>query len=121
MNSSTSLSSRMGKLKEISNQSPRSVTRDASPLSLFLAIYSKASHDCYIDYMQGAKDLHAWLTLQGTVPLDCISALPEFELPRHLITYELNELTKIVAPRNNLENAAIVRRAIFTTFCKDLF
>ena len=48
------------------------------PLSTFLILYHKANHECYIDYMEGAKALHSWLTNEGKLPLD----LEEDKYPR---------------------------------------
>ena len=38
---------------------------ETSSLYLFAAIYSKASKECYVDYMQGAKALFHWLSPKG--------------------------------------------------------
>jgi len=121
MSTDPSIADRMATLKENSNQSPRSEATNSSPLSLFLAIYNKAEHDCYIDYMEGAKALHSWLTLQGTVPLELGVIDLYLKVPKLLTSYSLQELTKILAPEDDLKRSALVRAAIFTTLCKDIF
>ena len=40
---------------------PRSELDTPTSLATFLLIYSRAEHECYVDYMQGAKDLAEWL------------------------------------------------------------
>lgn len=114
------LATRMAKIKETSNQSPRSSSINPSPLSLFLYIYSKASHDCYINYMQGAKDLYSWLTSNGLAPLEIEENTPEFKIPHLLTSYPINELVKILSGSNDLDKQARIHRAILTVLYKDI-
>ena len=114
----TPLAARMATLKANSNQSSRSDCKQPAPLSLFLAIYTKSEHECYIDYMEGARCLHSWLTSNGTIPLDLGPDLdPEFKVPRLLSSYEAQELTHIIVPKlaYNLDLGARVHRAIYFT------
>lgn len=115
-----SIAARMAKLRQESNQSPRSNSINPSPLSLYLAIYNKANRECYIDYMQGAKDLYNWLTSNGAVPLE-IEEPSEFEIPKLSSNYSLVEIVKILVPKNNLKERARIHKAILVIIYKDLF
>lgn len=108
-----------------------SEVRTTSPLSLFLAIYTKASTECYVDHMQGAKVLLDWLTV-GNMPLDYNTAkYPQIEdtsfiLPRLLTGYDAGELAKLLAPQSKysdfnecLDAVAKARKAIYFTM-KDM-
>lgn len=80
-----------------SNLEALKLSRSASPLSLYLTIYTKASHECYINYMEGAKVLADWL---GKIELP-VERYPEilntnFSVPRLLYGYEQQELAKIL-------------------------
>ena len=68
-------------------------------LSTFLTLYSKARQECYIDYMEGAKLLHSWLTsplnpdiIFTSSYIDSKSSIPEM-----LVNYEILELAKILS------------------------
>ena len=69
-----------------------------SPLSLFLSIYSKAEHECYINYMEGAKILAAWLG-NITLPVDTYPEIlnPNFSVPSLLYGYESQQLAAIIS------------------------
>lgn len=104
-----------------------SEVRTTSPLSLFLAIYTKASTECYVDHMQGAKVLLDWLTV-GNIALDYNTAkYPQIEdtsfiLPRLLTGYDAGELANLLASRDSypdfsdyLDAVAKARKAIYFT------
>lgn len=107
----TSLSERMDSLKENSNTTLYSEAEGSLPLSTFLAIYEKSQYDCYIEYMKGAIALHKWLTSSGKYPL--IMHPAEKKPHRLLVSYELNELDKIVAGSLDLDRRNIASRSIF--------
>lgn len=89
------LTERMAYIKENSNQSPISDDTSASPLSLYLALYSKASTECYIDYMEGAKVLYNWLTCKGIIPL--VIPPSSVPVPRLCLSYDMVQLAKILS------------------------
>jgi hypothetical protein len=134
---SSLLLERMDALRQQAKQddpSPRSADSSRSTLATFLLLYSKASHDCYIDYNQGTKDLLSWLTSNGTAPLDWeAEKYPEientrFKVPRLSCGYESSEVAKILAssrasyPNSDLYLAAVARaeRAIYFTMTKQV-
>ncbi len=105
------------------------LSKTPSPLWLFLTIYSKAQHECYINYNEGAKVLYSWLTSDGTIPLDYqIDKYPEiantsFKVPALLQGYESSELSKILASdvvdfSERLVAMARADRAIYITMNK---
>lgn len=113
------------------NPCPYSEVRVTSPLSLFLVIYSKASHECYIDYMHGAKALLAWLTV-GDMDLDYQEdKYPQindtsFKVPVLLRGYASNELATFLEPYEKYTSSeeyfaaqARASRAIYLTM-KDM-
>lgn len=72
--------------------------RQPSPLSLFLTIYSKANHECYINHMEGARALKEWL---GQIDLP-IERYPEilntnFYVPRLLAGYESQQIAIVLS------------------------
>ena len=97
------------------------------PLATFLTIYNKASYECYIEYMQGARLLHSWLTSDGKIPLHLPpppASLRAGLIPDILISYPLMELVKIIADRKgklDLEKESKVRQAILVELYKELF
>ena len=116
-----SLKERMASLRAReadSDPRPYSDSQEPAPLSLFLALYEKAATECYLDYMEGAKCLHLWLTSGGCVPV----TIPEVptscpDLPRLLGGYELSELVAILVPDQayNLDKAKRIQKAIYFT------
>lgn len=66
------------------------------PLASFLAIYLKANSECYKNSMQGSIELYNYLTSEGRVPLELPAETSLDIVPRMLVSYELNELTKIL-------------------------
>ncbi len=104
---------------------PRSDSRQQSTLATFLLLYSRADSECYIDYMQGAKDLLAWLTSNGSIPLLIpVEKYPEIENPKFIVPrllggYETGELAKIIAG-NKDSDIARMRRAIYFVMTKEV-
>jgi hypothetical protein len=89
-------------------------------LAQYLYIYNQANHDCYTDYMEGANSLLAYLTENGTRPLDWqVEKYPDidniyFKVPRLLNGgYEGIELNKILTVGNYLDGWQRTERAIF--------
>ena len=134
---SSALLARMAQLRsaaKASDPSSRSEVTTPSTLATFLLLYSRASHDCYIDYNQGTKDLLLWLTNNGTVPLDWqTEKYPEIDnpgcpVPRLSKGYESSEVAKILAgkqssyPNYDTWLAAVARaeRAIYFTMTKQV-
>lgn len=83
------------------------ISRQPTPLWVLLYLYSKAEHDCYIDYMAGARDLLYYLTANGTVPLDLQEELypeindPEFKVPGLLLSYPSDRLSGMISDISN--------------------
>ena len=128
---STSLLERMAELRQRQadiDPCPRSeLATTSSPLSLYLAIYSKANHECYINYMEGAKLLLNWLAPAGT-PLDYqVELYPAIEdtsykVPRLMRGYETGEICSLLEPYEKYNNTELyfaaqakVGRAIYLT------
>jgi hypothetical protein len=65
--------------------------RTPTPLAALLHLYKGANHECYINYMEGAKRLAAWLA-----PIEV--TLATRTIPTMLRTYELNALAKVLLP-----------------------
>lgn len=63
-----------------------------TPLKTYLTIYNKAQHECYINYMEGAKILAEWLG-----PLELVKYS---KIPRIHRSYETQELGKILSSSN---------------------
>lgn len=86
-------------------ESPKSeLSATSTTLATFLTIYTKSNPECYLNYMEGAKTLLAYLAPFGT-PLDYeLDKYPEassleFKVPSLLIGYESRELAKLLEPR----------------------
>lgn len=104
------------------NPSPRSESTTPSTLATYLLLYSKADRECYIEYMRGAKDLLAWLTNNGSVPLDLQLDKyprmedPNFQVPSLLGGYESGELARILVGEGApLTEVARMRNLIYLT------
>lgn len=76
-----------------------------TPLATFLCIYTHAHHECYINYIEGAKALARYLA-----PIDI--QIVNSAIPDMLASYELQELAKVLKPHttiplsiNQIENA----------------
>jgi len=103
-----SLAKRMLELKENSNTSPLSLSRESTPLKYFLYIYTQANSECYRDYMQGAKALYKFL---APVEFPDFTAIDEnYNVPRILQTYEMQEIAKILATQFLVPNAPLEER-----------
>lgn len=90
-------------------------------LKTFLTIYLKAHRECYLDHMEGASALVAWLS-----PIDMTLESKEAAGYRPLaplaLSYELHQLAKILWPRSPgesfnswLPNLRRTERAILLT------
>lgn len=104
------------------------LSRTSFPLSLYLTIYTKANHECYINYMEGAKALKVWL---GKIELPA-ERYPEilntnFKVPSLLTGgYEGNEL--IIALLGKLNDGSAewskefrtMERAIYFVMSKEV-
>ena len=58
---SLSLAEKIARVRELTNTSSKSEDKTPTPLWVFLHLYNKASHECYISYMEGAKLLADYL------------------------------------------------------------
>lgn len=91
------------------------------PIRTFLTLVNKAQRECVIDYMEGARALHYWLTSDSKYPLTSsfsTEELAELNKPNHLLgSYHLNELTKIMSPSLNnpsyLSDSARIHKLMF--------
>lgn len=113
---------------------PRSTDQTPSTLATFLLIYSRATRECYIDYMQGAEDLYSWLTCNGSVPLDFqVDKFPEienknFKVPALLSGYESSKLAEVIVGSwtsyssydSYFIELARANRAIYLTMSKEV-
>lgn len=77
----------------------------ASPtITTLAAIYNKASHECYINHMDGFKILVSWLTNGNQIPIDYqLHIYPRqidlsFTIPAMLNTYALQQLAIALVP-----------------------
>jgi len=89
----STLSERLAALRE---------DKTATPLWVFLYIYTKASRECYISYNHGARVLYSYLTDKGAIPLDYQTGRypeidnTEFKVPELMRGYASSELSKIL-------------------------
>ena len=92
-----SLTTRLAALKEARDFRTYSLdSTEPFKLSTFLTLYTKDQRNCYMNYMEKAKILYAWLTSDGTVPL--AYDVP-FNLPNYsnlLGSWELSELADVI-------------------------
>jgi hypothetical protein len=109
--------------------SPRSEIRTPTPLATFLLIYSRATHDCYINYNEGAKALHEWLS-PISYPVEKHPDIdnPAFKVPYLLRGYASAELCRVLAGERSaydsfdLYMAAVARteRAVYLTMAHEV-
>lgn len=122
------LSERMAKLRETSNTNPRSELY-GTPTHIFtlLEIYNKASHDCYIDYMQGFQLLVDWLCpTKKQLILGCPYKL--VKVPRLAQGYDQSEISRILCIKKGvsinhpeyLECTKEIQAIIFTYCAKSI-
>ena len=72
-----------------------------TPLWVPLYIYSKATKECYIEYMEGFKLLIDWL---GEIEYPELSSLDKkFSIPSIFRTYDLQEIAKILSKRSRIK------------------
>lgn len=98
-----------------------------TPLSTFLLLYSKSQHDCYIEYMEGARALYAFLS-PVEYPEEYLRAIDEnYTVPSLLKGYESSQLATIVAncpPYMHIDEKIIAHkraeRAILTCMYRDV-
>lgn len=94
-----------------------------TPLYVFLHIYYKAQHECYIDYMHGAKLLYQWLSTPE-VPIDYQEALylqisnSNYFLSCIADKYTVNKLAEILARGTSGAAFTKAHRAILITLSK---
>lgn len=118
---STSLSERLAKVRELSNNSLTSSDLSPTPLWMFLYIYEQSKGVAYADYMHGAKALYKWLA-----PLEypAVQAVEDnWKVPRLLQTYELQELSKIISGykgADDLPALALAMRAITYSLTREV-
>ena len=89
------LTERMSALKEVHDKDVTSDDKTPTPLWVLLYIYNTCNHECYTDYMEGAKILVNYLS-----PIEMpVLPLTSTPLPRILINYELTELAQLLVPK----------------------
>ena len=74
-------------------------------ITLIISLYNKVPKLCYINYMQGFKELVAWLTNKNTIPIDYELSIypgqldPSWKVPPLLYNYTIQEMAQILTPR----------------------
>ena len=94
------------------------------PFHVFLEIYNKANHECYIEYMRGAKALYKWLAFTDNAGIEFspVSFDSKNKIPSALQGYESQELAKIVLEnsfpqeRHNIELLNLIHDMITLTY-----
>jgi hypothetical protein len=110
-----SLAARLKHIKESSNASLRSDSRESTPLKTFLYIYSLTSRECYKDYMLGARALYKFL---APIELPDFAAIDEnYRVPTILQTYEMQEVAKLLATQFLVPFAPIEDKIIEQNRC----
>lgn len=112
--SSSEMKERIARIAEQSNLSPISDDKTPATLAMFLAIYLKSKHECYIDYMEGASMLHRWLTSDGKVPLDTTHEHWGMKVPSLCISYDMLKLGEIVGITNTAADTLPAVSRIYT-------
>ena len=109
-NVASSLAALRAKIKA-DNPSPRSDCNNFSPLSLLIAIYTKAERDCQIDANEGTSALIAWL---APIDLGLIAGTENRNIPDLVKGYDSEELVKLLIPFDSssdfMPGAILVRR-----------
>lgn len=96
---SSDLKEKLAKMLEERNASTKSKAANSTPLSAYVIIYSKASSECYVDYMEGAKLLWDWLS-PIEVPEEEVDN-SKMKLYNLINTYEVQKLAYHVVPNKN--------------------
>ena len=92
----------------------------ATPLWVFLYIYSVAERDSYVDYMEGAKTLHSYLTNKGTLPLDYQTNLyPEIDNPNFKENMRPHRVVGSIALNTKYKDSK--RDVFFKALCHDKY
>ena len=98
------------------------------PFHVFLEIYNKANHECYIEYMRGAKALYKWLAFTDHAGIEFPPVSFDsknkhrIKVPSALQGYESQELAKIVLEnsfpqdRHNIELLNLIHDMITLTY-----
>lgn len=104
---SVELTNALARLKNLEKEKYTYSTDTTTPtISLLLSIYSKAPKACYINYMQGFKEIVKWLTNNGKLPVDLeVDKYPQqldstWKVPALLSNYESLEIAKAITPSN---------------------
>ena len=87
-----------------------------TPLATYLYIYTHASYDSYINYMEGAKALAKYLA-----PIYIGNLVYDFVIPDMLASYELMELAKVLQPHTTAPhniNTIQIENAIYEHLTK---
>ena len=78
-----------------------------TPLATFLYIYNHASHEVYINYMEGARALAEFLA-----PIDV--ARIDITIPDILVSYDLQQIAIVLKPHTTIPlNAYQIENAIY--------
>lgn len=110
------LQQRMADLKSKHDHKVRSDDKTPTPLSAFLRIYLKAEHECYIDYMRGARLLADYLS-----PIEIPATTPFPHVPQLFRTYDIAELAAHLATdRNDLAEVRAIENAMIITYVESV-
>jgi len=122
--SSISIQQRLADLKEtaeLSDLGIHSKDTSATCVKTILIIYTKARHECYIDYMEGIKLLLNYLK-PIEVPEHILNKANLIDssahLPTYLINYETTELAKLLTnytANKSLKDIRLMEKIIVLT------
>jgi hypothetical protein len=88
-----SLAERMAAVREKHNTSYLSEATRPISLEDYVRLYNKAGRSCYVDYMEGAKALHKFLS-PIIIPTDIIFTS---SVPALCISYEIRQLAVLLS------------------------
>ena len=120
-----SLAERMAALRENNNFSPIDADWADAPTSLatFLTIYNKTGTECYIEYMQGAKALIAFLSPIEIPEIDAgfLATLPKPSSIAMVDGYHMYQLAKLLAGGpTELKQIAYIEKVILYLTCRHM-
>lgn len=119
----SALTDRLASLKSTHNHSVKSKDKTPTPLWVFLYIYTQASHECYINYMEGAEKLHKYL---APIAMPTHTAVDEnYAVPDILRTYEMTKLAELLIPKEKMSDVYLAKllkaeRAILYSMYKEV-
>jgi len=88
----------LSSLRELLNTSPLSRSRKPTPLATYLIVIAKSNRAYYSNGMEGAKSLATYLA-PIEFPVEKYPAIDDsYNVPDYLVSYELQQLAKILTP-----------------------